>query len=185
MRPAMRMTTAALAVTAVVLTVSLPISDAHAARVTVRKGFWNSGGNIRGDGMLADFKTMRKLGAGTYNTRLHWDETAPTRPANPRNWRDPAYRWPKVVTTDLVRAKRWGMRVALDVRNAPRWANANLPATGAPKRWQDYADFIWAATHRYPSVKVWIIWAEPTRRTSFALNIPQGSPTTNLDKARR
>src|SRR3954447_19392757 len=160
-------------------------SDAEAARVTVRKGFWGAAANLRGRPDFTDFRTMRKLGAGTYNTRLSWANVAPTKPANPRSWRDPAYRWPTQLTNDLVRAKRWGMRVALEVRNAPPWANGNRPLNWVPKRAKDYADFIWAATHRYPSVKVWIVWSEPTRKASLSPNIPQVSPTTNLDKARR
>src|SRR3954462_11255027 len=99
-------------------TIRLPGSDAQAARVTVRKGFWDAAANVRGRPGFTDFRTMRKLGAGTYNTRLYWATMAPTRPKDPRNWRDPAYHWSKSLTNDLVRAKRWGMRVALEVRTA-------------------------------------------------------------------
>src|SRR3954453_16178858 len=102
-------------------TIQLAGSDAQAARVTVRKGFWNAAANVRGRPDFTDFQTMRKLGAGTYNTRLYWANAAPTKPKDPRNWRDPAYRWPRSLTKDLVRAKPWGMRVALEVRSAPPW----------------------------------------------------------------
>src|SRR4051794_8916802 len=118
--------------------------EARGAPVTVRKGFWDADSTRQG---LLDFGTMRKLGAGLYNTRLRWDEIAPTRPQNPRNWRDPAYVWNRRTTTDLTRARRWGMRVALEVRNAPRWANGDRPGNWVPRNPKDYADFIWAATH--------------------------------------
>src|SRR3954467_7557785 len=103
----------ALALATAGSTIQLAGSDAQAARVTVRKGFWNAAANVRGRPGFTDFRTMRKLGAGTYNTRLYWADMAPTKPKNPRNWRDPAYHWSKSLTYDLERAKRWGMRVAL------------------------------------------------------------------------
>ena len=36
-----------------------------------------------------------------------------------------------------------------------------------PSNPADYADFLVAAARRYPSVRFWIIWGEPTRAGTF------------------
>ncbi|MGH2955426.1 MAG: hypothetical protein ACRDL6_00320 [Solirubrobacterales bacterium] len=33
------------------------------------------------------------LGVDIFQLQLHWDEVAPTQPADPRNPLDPAYKW--------------------------------------------------------------------------------------------
>src|SRR3954452_12995541 len=100
----------ALLLSTVAVTLCAFPPDSEAARVTIRKGFWGAAANVRGRPDFTDFRTMRELGAGTYNRRLYWATMAPTKPKDPRNWRDPAYRWSPSLTNDLERAKRWGMR---------------------------------------------------------------------------
>jgi len=60
------------------------------------------------------------------------------------------------------------------VKQTPAWAGGG---TGAhvPTRVQDYADFLVAAARRYPRVRHWMIWGEPTRAGSF-VPMPSGKP---------
>jgi hypothetical protein len=59
------------------------------------------------------------------------------------------------------------MQVALQIIGAPRWANGNRPPKWIPHRLRDYANFAIAASRRYPSVHLWMIWGEPSRSNNF------------------
>jgi hypothetical protein len=107
-----------------------------------------------------------------YEEDLHWDLIATRRPRHPRNPRDPAYRWPREVTQAVREAGRYGIRVALQIIGSPRWANKNRPPKWAPHRLSDYANFAIAASRRYPSVHLWMIWGEPSRSHDFRTLTP-------------
>ena len=59
------------------------------------------------------------------------------------------------------------MRIAIVLQGAPRWASGRSDPRWAPRRPGDFADFAFAASRRYPRVRLWLIWAEPTRRANF------------------
>jgi hypothetical protein len=122
------------------------------------------------------FPVYRDLGAQDLQYQLHWWTAAPTRPANPRDPHDPAYRWPSAVTRAVAGARRNGMTVSLMIIGSPRWANGGHAHEWAPKDKRDFADFAEAASRRYPSVKRWMIWGEPDRRAQFR-PLPLGRPT--------
>ena len=145
---------------ALVLTAAVPAAE---ARFGHHKGIW---GPVRVDG-VSQFPIYKELGAAYYNTSLHWGNTASERPADPRNPSDPAYRWPAELDDAVAEAARHGMSVALTVQRSPQWANGSKPDNWAPKRARDYADFVVAASRRYPRVRRWIIWGEPTRAPNF------------------
>jgi hypothetical protein len=112
---------------------------------------------------------------------LHWNEVAPTEPANPRDPADPAYRWGYF--DDLMRAAAMngyeGCDIVATVWRTPPWASsipgngnyANMPVVG------DWRSFVYAAGIRYsghydpdgptgpqttlPQVGCWEIWNEP------------------------
>jgi len=113
------------------------------------------------------FPTYRDLGVRIYEDRLPWDSIALRRPRNSRSPNDPAYVWPAEVTTAVAEAKRYHMQVALQIIGAPTWANGGKPWNWAPNNPQDYASFAIAAAKRYPSVHLWMIWGEPSRRPDF------------------
>jgi hypothetical protein len=113
------------------------------------------------------FPTYRELGVKIYEDRLPWQPIAPRRPSNPRNPHDPAYAWPAEVTQAVTEAKRYHMQVALQIIGAPPWANGGKPWNWAPTKPQDYANFAIAASKRYPSVHLWMIWGEPSRGHNF------------------
>jgi len=113
------------------------------------------------------FPTYRDLGIKIYEDDLHWDAIALRRPRNARSANDPAYAWPGEVTRAVAEAKRYHIQVALQIIGAPPWANGDKPSNWAPRHPQDYANFAIAAARRYPSVHLWMIWGEPSRRGDF------------------
>jgi hypothetical protein len=121
------------------------------------------------------FPLYRQLGADNYQVQILWDRIAPTRPANPRNPADPAYNWPAYADFDVLQAAANGIGVALLVKGTPSWANGGQSFVWAPTNPQDYADFLYAAAQRYPSVRRWMIWGEPNYGYNFQ-PMPPNSP---------
>jgi hypothetical protein len=115
----------------------------------------------------SQFPTYRTLGVKIYEDDLDWDLIAPTRPHNARNPSDPAYRWPAEVTAAVAQARKYDISVALEIIGAPPWANGGHTWNWAPQNPQDYANFAAAASKRYPSVHLWMIWGEPNRTPNF------------------
>jgi hypothetical protein len=113
------------------------------------------------------FPTYQELGVKIYEDDLHWNSIALSRPRSSRNPNDPAYAWPAEVTQAVAEAKRYHMQVALQIIGAPPWANGGKPWNWAPTNPQDYANFAIAASKRYPSVHLWMIWGEPSRGHNF------------------
>ncbi len=113
------------------------------------------------------FPTYRDLGVEIYEDDLHWYSIALRRPSNPRSPNDPAYVWPAEVTQAVAEAKRYHIQVALQIIGAPTWANGGKLSNWTPRSAWDYANFASAAAKRYPSVHLWMIWGEPSRRPDF------------------
>lgn len=145
----------------VIATITLAVSvDAQA---TPLKAMW--GPSLRNGQSL--FPTYRELGVGIYEEDLNWYQVATRRPKNPRDPNDPAYVWPAGLTQAVAEAQRYHMQVALQIIGAPSWANGGKPWNWAPSNPQDYANFAIAASKRYPSVHLWMIWGEPSRSHNF------------------
>jgi hypothetical protein len=136
------------------------VADAAPSR---KKAIW---GPARVDG-VSEFPIYRDLGAGIYQMKIHWNRIAPTRPARPTDPGDPAYRWPAVLDDAVGEARRYGIEVAILIAGTPRWANGGRDQRWAPRRPADLGRFARAASRRYPSVRLWMIWGEPTRRKNF------------------
>jgi len=114
------------------------------------------------------FPMYNTLGVKIYEMDLSWAQVAPTRPKHPENPNDPAYRWPASVSEALQMVKPYGIRVLLQIGDAPSWANGgHRNPSWAPKNPQDFAAFATAAARKYPAVKLWMIWGEPTRAGNF------------------
>jgi hypothetical protein len=143
---------------------ALLLAWAPSASASGQKAIW---GPTHALGGSSAFPIYQDLGASIYEMGLRWDRVAPTRPASPRDPADPAYQWPDDVQFALDEASTHHMSVLLLVSGAPRWANGGHPWQWAPTRPSDYADFIEAASRRYPGVRFWQIWGEPTRRDNF------------------
>ena len=164
---------------ALVLVVLVTLAPAPAdAKPSRKKAIW---GPVEVDG-VSQFPIYRDLGAGIYMSRINWNETAPTRPVDPGDPADPAYKWPAEMDTAIAEARRHGMRVAITLSNAPRWANGKSDPIWAPKKPRDFARFAKAAAKRYPQVRLWQIWAEPTQTANFQPLINDRDPETLIPR---
>ena len=73
-----------------------------------------------------------ELGVDTLQLTLVWRDVAPTRPAAPRDFADPAYRWPADLAAAESAARSRGIKLALRVAGTPPWANGGRsPHLGA------------------------------------------------------
>ncbi|HEX5224577.1 MAG TPA: hypothetical protein VFW29_05550 [Solirubrobacteraceae bacterium] len=165
--------------TAVVLMGALALGGAP-ARADAVKAMW---GPYRHNG-VSQFPVYKELGISIYEDDLHWDEIAPTRPRDARNPRDAAYHWPEEVDDAVAEANANGIRVALQIIGAPRWANGRHPSNWAPNRVHDYSNFAIAAARRYPAVHLWMVWGEPVRSKDFEPLTPAG-PYLRLNARQR
>ena len=132
------------------------------------------------------FPLYRSLGVRIYETQLNWSAVAPRKPLKPTSPSDPAYIWPVMLKREIAAAKRYGMRVLIEVADAPAWANGGHGGTGwAPKDPLTYAQFIQAAAREYPSVHMWMIWGEPNRKGDFRPETPAKYTQTRLTPAQK
>ena len=151
-----------------------------ASAASLEKAFW---GPTQVDG-VSQFPIYDDLGVTIFQLAVRWSDVAPTRPQNARDPLDPAYRWPDDVDFAIGEAKRHGMKVLLQLINAPRWANSGRAPEYAPDRPSDYGAFARAAARRYPSVRHWMIWGEPSRSAHFKplVRQPLGTKITTAQK---
>lgn len=161
---------------ALCLAVAASLARVNCVHADALKAIW--GPSTRNGASL--FPVYRELGVKVYEEDLRWNLIATRRPKHPRDVNDPAYVWPAEVTHALAEAKRYGMQVALQIIGAPGWANGNLPPQWATFDPRAYANFAIAASKRYPSVHLWMIWGEPSRAHDF-LPLTPAQPFTKLD----
>ena len=136
-------------------------------------------------GGVNQFPLYRRLGVSIYETALRWDLAAPDRPRHPTNPADPAYRWPSEIDRAVAQARRFHMRVLIQIIDAPSWANGgHRDPSWAPKRPSAFAAFAAAAARRYPHVHLWMIWGEPTKPGNFK-PLLAAKPGAQLDGAQR
>lgn len=133
------------------------------ADVTRKKAMW---GPLERNG-LPQMPVYADLGVGIYQMTLTWNDVAPERPQDPRDPNDPAYRWPSEIDRAIDEGRRYGIRVSLMVMFSPGWANGGREPRWAPNDPGDFADFVEAASRRYPGVRHWMIWGEPSKAHNF------------------
>ena len=149
------------------------------AKQTLKKAAW---GLTEHNGVSL-FPQYRDLGIGIFETQARWDSIAPKRPRKPTNWRDPAYEWPEYLDQAIDEAGRHGIEVMIQLIGAPKWANGGNKWTYPPARPSDFAAYVTAIGKRYPRVRHWMIWGEPTSRRAFATVID--SPMTAQTRLNR
>ncbi len=154
---------ARLSAAAVVLLACLLAAAPAEARFSRKKAIWGPA-QVNG---VSQFPIYRDLGAGLYQMELSWRKVAPTRPRHPTDPADPAYRWPTEVDYAIRQARKYGIRVVLQISRTPGWANGGRSFAWAPKRPRDLGRFARAASRRYPRVRHWMIWGEPSRKVNF------------------
>jgi hypothetical protein len=116
---------------------------------------------------VSQFPTYKRLGVGIFQMSMSWADVAPTQPSNPRNPSDPAYAWPPDIDRAIVAARHRGIQVSLLLSGAPGWANGGRSSIWAPNAPADFADFAAAASRRFPGVRYWMIWGEPSKLNRF------------------
>jgi hypothetical protein len=139
-------------------------SFAMGAAQSRKKAIW---GPVRVHGK-SQFPIYKRLGAGIYMMRINWWQVAPTRPADPSDPSDPAYHWPAEVDDAISQAQQYGMHITMELSDTPGWASGHPgDPRWAPKHASDFATFAAAASKRWPSIHLWLIWPEPTQRANF------------------
>jgi hypothetical protein len=162
------------------LAVALALGCASSANAAL-KSIWGpttyatGNSNCPGGTACSAFPTYAALGAQNFQMQIPWDRVATSRPANPRNPNDPAYTWPSYGDFAVQQAAQYGMSVTVLVQGTPAWENGGKGRTWVPNNVQDYADFMFAISRRYPSVHHWMIWGEPNYGANFQ-PMPEHSP---------
>jgi hypothetical protein len=171
----------AVLIVAVVAAVLQPAPPAAA----FEKAFW--GPTRTPDGRSA-FPIYEKLGVTLYQIMLRWDRVADTPPAHALDPNDPAYQWPEEVSYALREARKHDMKVLIMIMGAPDWE----AVPGGDDAWhhapraRPYARFAYAASRRYPSVRHWMVWGEPTTTGNFQYgSYDRQKPGEPLDKAQK
>jgi hypothetical protein len=105
-------------------------------------------------------------GASVIHTTASWASLAPTKPANPANGDDPAYKLNDL--DELVfQAGLYGLRVMIDINGTPKWANGGKAPNVMPTRLGDLTAFTKMLATRYNgrqghgTVALWSVWNEP------------------------
>ena len=151
---------------------SLAAAPGEAGAAT-NKAIW---GPAEVDGR-SQFPIYHDLGVRIYQAKLDWSQIAPTRPAHPKNPADPAYQWPA-----RARLRHEGGEALRDPRGAqvifsPPWANGGRPSAVGAETARVTREFTAAAAKRYRSVRLWMVWGEPSRQHNFMpLPVPDGRP---------
>jgi hypothetical protein len=114
---------------------------------------------------------LADLGVRVWATGLPWADVAPSRPANPGDPQDPAYRWAPELDRWLDQARRLGIEPVLYVNTTPGWANGGRTHEWVANDPADFAAFMAAAVRRYPQVRRWQVISEPGKGANF---MPQG-----------
>lgn len=148
---------------------------AHAAPALLQKPLKAIYGPLTMPDGSSAFPVYHRLGVQVLELNLAWNRIAPTRPGNPSDPRDPAYRWPPDLDNAIAQAARFHIALALLVEGFPAWSNGGRGETWAPIDPSDYANFVQAAARRYPSVHRWMILNEVNSTRSFN-PLPPNSP---------
>ena len=122
------------------------------------------------------FGELRRLRVRVWTDGISWAKIARRRPRQPRSPGDPAYRWPRGLSRLLDEARTQGIEPVLYVDGFPAWSNGGRAPSWVARNPGDYANFMTAAVRRYPQVRRWVVFGEPTSYRNFQ---PQG------DKGRR
>jgi hypothetical protein len=174
-----RSASAPIVVSVVMAAAALSLAPAALAHYSPKKAIW---GPVTVNGR-SQFPMYRDLGVGIFEMQLNWAAVAPTRPRSAQNPNDPAYQWPSDIAYAIGQAARYHIRILLQVLGAPAWANGGNAWNYPPLHTSDYARFVTAAARRYPSVHLWMIWGEPSRRPEFGIVRPASATATRLTPA--
>ena len=167
----------AIALSTLVATALVPSTAGAAKRhFSSKKSIW---GPVTFHGK-SQFPIYHDMGAGIFQTTLWWPSAAIRRPSSPKNPKDHAYHWPKELDKAVKEARKYHIRISLLVMGTPKWANGGKAYNWVPDNIPDYTNFLTAAARKYPSVKLWMIWGEPSRRPNWMPLTPETPGSTSL-----
>jgi hypothetical protein len=107
-----------------------------------------------------------RAGASIIHVTADWSQIAPTKPANPLNGDDPAYKLHDLDTL-VDGALRYGLQVMINISGAPKWANGGQTPNTPPTSVTTIAQFAQMLAKRYNGqsghglVARWSVWNEP------------------------
>ena len=144
---------------ALVTAAALLAAGGALASPTARMGIQDDAWLRWGPGTLAErLDTLDGLGVRTVRFTLVWREVAQHAPADGRDPADPAYDWaPFDAVLDGLHAH--GITPLVTIWGAPAWSNGGHPANWLPK--SGFGNFAYAASRRYPWIRLWTVWNEP------------------------
>jgi hypothetical protein len=147
-----------LALTAVGALAARPAGATATARMGIQDDAW-----LRwGPGTLdARLETLQGLGVKTVRFTLLWSDVASKAPASPRDPADPAYDWSRFDPV-LQGLHARGITPIVTIYGSPRWANGGHAPNWLPR--SGFGNFAYAASKRYPWIRLWTIWNEPNTR---------------------
>jgi hypothetical protein len=147
-------TCAALAAAATLL-----LAAQAAASSTARMGIQDDAWLRWGPGTLEQrLSTLDELGVRTVRFTLVWSEVARTKPGDARNPGDAAYDW-TAFDPVLRGLHAHGIAALLTLWGAPAWSNGGRARNRLPR--SGFGNFAYAASKRYPWVRLWTVWNEP------------------------
>ena len=148
--------------------VVLFLSPAAVATATARMpvGFYDDDSFRWSPDVTQNLVAAQKAGASILHVTADWSQIAPTKPANPLDGNDPAY---KIADLDaLVRnAGRYGFQVMINISRTPSWANGGQAPNHPPTNLTNLTQFAQMLASRYDGepnrglVLRWSIWNEP------------------------
>src|SRR5512140_2715998 len=138
---------ARIALIALVALLAAPVATVQAAtRMPI--GFFDDSSFRFSAAREQNLASAAATGASVIHTTANWATIAPTRPANPADGNDPAYKLADL--DDLVyNAGIHGLRVMVNVTSTPKWANGNKAPNRLPRRLADLTTFTKMLATRY------------------------------------
>ena len=113
-----------------------------------------------------NLQSVAVSGASVIHTTASWANIAPTKPSNPANGDDPAYRF-KDLDELVYQSGIYGLRVMINITGTPKWANGGKTPNVMPKKLSDLTTFAHMLAARYNgrsghgTVALWSVWNEP------------------------
>ena len=157
--------TACFALLALVALLAAPAAAVHAApRMPI--GFFDDPSFRWSPTRAENLRQASAAGASVIHTTASWASLAPTKPANPADGNDPAY---KLADLDelVFQSGIYGLRVMIDINGTPKWANGGKAPNVMPSRLSDLTTFAKMLATRYNgrqghgTVSLWSVWNEP------------------------
>ncbi len=156
---------ARIMVVALVATLAGTAATARAA-THMQVGFYDDASFRWSPDALTNLEQAAEAGASVIHTAASWAQIAPTRPVDPTDGSDPAYRLSDLDAL-VHNASELGVQVMININGTPRWANGGQTPNHMPKRLTDLTAFARMLATRYNGhqgfgrVLLWSVWNEP------------------------